>query len=86
VCKYAEVLLMWRRSRCSKIFNDPEVGYIGFIEIACAGALNPTFGLQWYVTEHPFTVIALLIDRFLGNLGLRMNKKMFASNPNRNIG
>jgi hypothetical protein len=60
---------MWRLSRCSKIFNDPEVGYIGFIDIACAEALNPTFGLQGYATEHVFTVIALLIDRSLGNSG-----------------
>jgi hypothetical protein len=38
VCKYAEVLLVWHRSRCSKIFNDLEVGYIGFIINAYAGA------------------------------------------------
>jgi hypothetical protein len=67
VCKYAEVLLVWHRSRCSKIFNDLEVSYVGFIDLACAGALNPVFGLQGYVTEHLFTVTILLIDRFLGN-------------------
>jgi hypothetical protein len=50
------VLLVWSRSRCSKIFNDLEVGYVGFIDIACAGALNPAFGLQGYVTEYLFTV------------------------------
>jgi hypothetical protein len=60
---------MWRRSRCSKIFNDLEVGSVDFIDIAGAGALNPAFGLQGYVTEHP----ALLIDRSLGNSGLRRN-------------
>jgi hypothetical protein len=39
MCEYAEVLQLWRRSRCTKIFNNPEVGYVGFISIACAGAL-----------------------------------------------
>jgi hypothetical protein len=73
VCKYAEVLLVWRRSRCSKIFNDLEVGYVGFIDIACAGALNPAFGLQGIVTEYLFTVTTLLIDRSLGNLGFHRN-------------
>jgi hypothetical protein len=38
VCKYAEVLLVWHWSRCSKIFDDLEVGYVGFIINACAGA------------------------------------------------
>jgi hypothetical protein len=64
---------MWRRSRCSKFFNDLEVGYVGFINIACAGALNPVFGLQGYVVEHLFTVTTLLIDRSLGNSGLHRN-------------
>jgi hypothetical protein len=41
VCDYAEVLHLWRRSRCTKIFNDLEVGYLGFISIACTGALIP---------------------------------------------
>jgi hypothetical protein len=40
-----EVLLVWHRSHCTKFFNDLEVIYIGFIDIACAGALNPAFGL-----------------------------------------
>jgi hypothetical protein len=31
------------------------------------------FGLQGYVTEHQFTIMALLIDRSLGYLGLHMN-------------
>jgi hypothetical protein len=26
-----EVLLVWRRSHCTKFFNDLEVGYVGFI-------------------------------------------------------
>jgi hypothetical protein len=33
--------LLWHRSRCSKFFNDLEVGYVAFINIACAGALIP---------------------------------------------
>jgi hypothetical protein len=33
-----EVLLVWHWSRFSKIFNDLEVGYVGFIINACAGA------------------------------------------------
>jgi hypothetical protein len=41
VCDYAEVLHLWRRIRCTKIFNDLEVGYVGFISIACTGALIP---------------------------------------------
>jgi hypothetical protein len=45
VCKYTEALLVWRRSHCTKFFNDLEVGYIDFIDIAFAGALNPAFGL-----------------------------------------
>jgi hypothetical protein len=31
----------WRQSRCTKFFNELEVGYVGFINIACAGALIP---------------------------------------------
>jgi hypothetical protein len=38
MCKYAEVLLVWRRSFCSNIFDDLEVGYIGFIINAYVGA------------------------------------------------
>jgi hypothetical protein len=37
VYKYAEVLLVWCRSRCTKFFNNLEVGYVGFIINACAG-------------------------------------------------
>jgi hypothetical protein len=37
VCNYVDVLLVWLRSHCSKIFNDLEVGYVGFIINACAG-------------------------------------------------
>jgi hypothetical protein len=33
-----KVLLVWRRSRCSKVFDDIEVGYVGFIINAFAGA------------------------------------------------
>jgi hypothetical protein len=33
-----EVLLMWRHSCCSKIFNDLEVGYVSFIINTCAAA------------------------------------------------
>jgi hypothetical protein len=51
---------VWHQSYFSKI-------YVDFIDIACAGALNPMFGLQGYVTELLFTVRALLIDRSLGN-------------------
>jgi hypothetical protein len=65
---------MWHRSRCSKIFDDLEVSYVGFIDIACAGALNPVFGLQGYVTGLLFTVTTLLVDRSLGNSELRRNK------------
>jgi hypothetical protein len=38
MCEYTEVLLVWRRSRCIKFYDDLEVGYIGFIIKACAGA------------------------------------------------
>jgi hypothetical protein len=38
VCKYVEVLLVWRRSCFSKIFDDLEVGYVGFIINAFVGA------------------------------------------------
>jgi hypothetical protein len=61
------VLLVWHRSRFSKVFDELEVGYVGFIDIACARALNPAFGLQEYVTILLFTVTALLVDRSLGN-------------------
>jgi hypothetical protein len=30
---------LWHRSRCTKFFNDLEVSYVSFIDIACAGAL-----------------------------------------------
>jgi hypothetical protein len=53
--------------------RSPWVDYIGFIDIACVGALNPAFGLQGYVTKLIFTITALLIDRSLGNSGLRRN-------------
>jgi hypothetical protein len=65
--------------------HDLEVSYVVFIVHIRAGTLNPTFGLQGYVTELLFTIIALLIDRFLGNSGLRrINFLLFASNPNIN--
>jgi hypothetical protein len=64
---------MWHQSRCSKISINFEVGHVVFNGIACAGALNPAFGLQGYVTELLFIITALLIDRSLGNLGLRRN-------------
>jgi hypothetical protein len=35
------------------------------------GSVNPTFGVQGYVTKHQFTVAALLRDISLGNSGLR---------------
>jgi hypothetical protein len=38
VCEYAEVLLVWHRSRCIKFYEDLEVDYVGFIINACAGA------------------------------------------------
>jgi hypothetical protein len=71
VSEYAEVLLVWNCSHCSKISIDLEVSYVIFIDIACAGALNPAFCLQGYVTDLLFTVTTLLIDRSLGNSGLR---------------
>jgi hypothetical protein len=40
------------------------------------GSIIPVFGLQGYVVEHPFTVTKLLIDRSLGNSGLRINKNI----------
>jgi hypothetical protein len=71
---------VWCRSCCTKFFNDLEVGYIDFIGIACAGALNPAFGLQGCVIELLFTVAALL----MGNLGLRRNKFLLSvSNRNK---
>jgi hypothetical protein len=33
--------MVWHQSICTKFFNDLEVGYIGFINIASAGALIP---------------------------------------------
>jgi hypothetical protein len=41
MCEYAEVLHLWSQIRCTKFFNDLEVGYVGFIDIACAGVLIP---------------------------------------------
>jgi hypothetical protein len=41
MCEYKEVLHLWRQSRCTKFFDDLEVSYVGFINIACAGALIP---------------------------------------------
>jgi hypothetical protein len=32
---------VWCRIRCTKFFDDLEVGYIDFTNIACAGALIP---------------------------------------------
>jgi hypothetical protein len=47
------------------------------------GSIIPTFGLRGYVSELLFTVTTLLVDRSLGNLGLRRIKfLLFASNPN----
>jgi hypothetical protein len=36
-----EVLHVWHWSRCTKFFNDFEVGYISFLDITLAGALIP---------------------------------------------
>jgi hypothetical protein len=80
------VLHVWCRSRCTKFYNDLEVGYVGFIGIARAGALNPAFGLQGYVDKHLFTVTALLINRSLAIRGCIKIKKIFASNPNSLVG
>jgi hypothetical protein len=41
VCEYAEVLHVWRRSHCTKFYNNLDVGYVGFIINACAGAKSP---------------------------------------------
>jgi hypothetical protein len=50
------------------------------------GGIIPVFGLQGYVSEYLFTVTILLIDRSLGNSGLRWNNfLLFASNPNSGI-
>jgi hypothetical protein len=38
MCEYAEVLHVWRQNHCTKFFDDLEVGYVGFFDIACAGA------------------------------------------------
>jgi hypothetical protein len=44
------------------------------------------FGLRGYVSELLFTVTTLLVDRSLGNLGLRRNKFLLvASNSNSGI-
>jgi hypothetical protein len=49
----------------------------------CRGVI-PAFGLQGYVAEHLFSVTTLLIDRSLGNSGLRrIFFLLFAWNPNR---
>jgi hypothetical protein len=37
MCEYAEVLLVWRRSRCIKFYDDLEVVYVSFIINVCAG-------------------------------------------------
>jgi hypothetical protein len=39
------MLHVWRRSRCTKFYNDLEVSYVGFIDIACEEALilRPVF-------------------------------------------
>jgi hypothetical protein len=60
-----EVLLMWCQSRCTKFFNELEVGYVGFVINTCAGGVIPVFRLQGYVVEQLFTVTTLLIDRSL---------------------
>jgi hypothetical protein len=41
VCEYAEVLQLWSQIHCTKFFNDLEVGYVSFIDIAYAGVLIP---------------------------------------------
>jgi hypothetical protein len=41
MCEYVEVLQLQRRSHCTKFFDDLEVSYVGFIVIACVGALIP---------------------------------------------
>jgi hypothetical protein len=42
--QYTEVRHVWRRSHCTKFYNDLEVGYVDFIDIAHA-SINPVFGL-----------------------------------------
>jgi hypothetical protein len=61
---------MWRRSRCTKFFDHLEVGYVGFIDIACPGALVSHSFFKGMSPNTSFTIEALLIDRSLGNLGL----------------
>jgi hypothetical protein len=59
---------LWHRSRYTKFFNDLEVGYVSFINIACARALIPR---SVFKGMSPNTsVVALLVDSSLGNLGL----------------
>jgi hypothetical protein len=50
------------------------------------GSVIPVFGLRGYVSELLFTITALLLDRSLGNSGLRrIIFLLFASNPNSGI-
>jgi hypothetical protein len=48
--------------------HDLDVGYIIFI-VTLVRSIISVFGLRGYISELLFTVIALLVDRSLGNLG-----------------
>ena len=49
--EYSEVLHLWHLASSCEDLHDLEVGYVGFISNACAGAYNPAIGLQGYVTD-----------------------------------
>jgi hypothetical protein len=74
---------LWDQSRFAKFFNDLEVGYIGFIINACAGAKSPRS--VKYVSE-ALIVTVLLIDRYWEFRGcIDNNFLLLPSNPIRNV-
>jgi hypothetical protein len=73
VCDYAEVLPVVAPESLHQVLWRPWGRLHRLHQHRLFGSINPSFGLQWYVSKHQFTVTTLLVHRYLGNSGLRRN-------------
>jgi hypothetical protein len=76
VCEYVEVMHVWHRSHCSKFYNDLEVGYVGFIDITCAGAFIPHLVFKGMSLTRVNSTNVLDEGLRIGEVGRRMNPKV----------